>query len=520
MIATILYSSPTFEAVDYNSRKVAKGDATLLCVENFGYLDDTKECRPAYLRQYLIDYSKRNERIEKSQMHVAFSCKGQEMNNEELVSFARQWLAEMGYDDPKQPLLIYSHEDTDNNHIHVITSRVDPRGKKIEHSHERVRSKAFVERMLGVQTKEELDKAIANSFNYKFESLAQWKAVLEASGYDVKEEGDCLKIERNGAYQSEVPKSEVRNKIVDGYVEKKRLRQLRAQLRKYRDLSCSKEELQELMKSKFGVDLVFFGGKDNPRGYFIVDHKNRQVYKGSAVLKIGELLTFESPENKMKRIDAFVDAQLEDNPRLTGKELHKLLKKHYSAWYKDGIVHLGTRKFELKDYMKEALKYNTRIEHIASFGYNTQEEKDVLCKFFKIESSELQEKNERTARQTGRILEAAKYIADNNLGMTAVRKHFADRNMLLIKATGKHFVLDMQVQTVCCLEDNGISLRISSIPAMEERRNTSKVPVSSAKTKNDRWKSDGNNGSGANREFEVGTSGHYDDIDDARTLKR
>ncbi len=97
MIVSILYSSPTFEAVDYNERKVANGVASLLVAENMGYLEEGQQHSANQLRQQLIDYSSQNERITKSQMHVAFSCRGDEMNNDELVDFARKWLKEMGY---------------------------------------------------------------------------------------------------------------------------------------------------------------------------------------------------------------------------------------------------------------------------------------------------------------------------------------------------------------------------------------------------------------------------------------
>ena len=106
MIVSILYSSPTFEAVDYNERKVANGVASLLVAENMGYLEEGQQHSANQLRQQLIDYSSQNERITKPQMHVAFSCRGDEMNNDELVDFARKWLKEMGYADLKQPLLI------------------------------------------------------------------------------------------------------------------------------------------------------------------------------------------------------------------------------------------------------------------------------------------------------------------------------------------------------------------------------------------------------------------------------
>lgn len=223
MIATILYSSPTFEGVDYNERKVSLGDARRIVVENLGYLDTSKDYTASNIRQYLSDYSNRNSRIKKPQMHIAFSCRGKEMNEEELVAFSRQWLVEMGYADPKQPLLIYSHNDTDNNHIHVITSRVNPQGKKIEHSHERVRSKNFVDKTLGVDTKFDLQQSLVAASEYKFETISQWAAIMEAMGYNVKREKERVRIAKNGAYQHELPLGDIQKHLIRGYGDKKRL---------------------------------------------------------------------------------------------------------------------------------------------------------------------------------------------------------------------------------------------------------------------------------------------------------
>lgn len=380
MIATILYSSPTFEGVDYNERKVAQGSATQLVMENFGYLEGNKDATSESLRQYLQDYSRRNERIQKPQLHVAFSCKGQEMSTDELVTFARSWLVEMGYNHPQQPLLIYSHNDTDNNHIHVITSRVDPIGKKVDHSHERVRSKAFVERTLGVDTKKAMNEVLMRSFGYKYASLSQWKAILESSGYAVAEQGDELKIAKNGAYAHTLSKKEVEERISrkEDYVDKRRTKQIKALLLKYRGLSCEKEELQAMMKRKFGMDLVFLGAKDSPRGYFLVDHKEQKVYKGSELVKLDQLLAFEAKEAKLQRIDAFIDAQLEERPRLTSRDLNTLLKKHYDASYREGKVYFGQHEWEIQPYMIEALRYNDRVELINGYSYATSEERVAL----------------------------------------------------------------------------------------------------------------------------------------------
>lgn len=49
--------------------------------------------------------------------------------------------------------------------------------------------------------------------------------------------------------------------------------------------------LTDHLKEKFGLEFVFFSGKekDKPYGYAIIDHRNEAVYKGSDVLKLALL---------------------------------------------------------------------------------------------------------------------------------------------------------------------------------------------------------------------------------------
>ena len=133
MIATILPGSTNFHAVGYNERKVAKGTARLLEMKNFGALGTFGKPTPDELVSYLMEYTSRNDRIQKAQFHVSFSCKGHEMSEAEVLEFAHQYLKEMGYMEEGQPLLAYSHYDTDNTHVHIVTSRIAPDGRKIEH---------------------------------------------------------------------------------------------------------------------------------------------------------------------------------------------------------------------------------------------------------------------------------------------------------------------------------------------------------------------------------------------------
>ena len=140
MIATILPGSADFHAVGYNEHKVSKGLARLIEMRNFGTVGLAGRPTTEELTGYLKKYSSANSRIRKPQFHVAVSCKGREMTESELLDFAHRYLKEMGYAEPGQPWLIYAHHDTDNTHLHIITSRVAPDGRKIAHSHERRRS--------------------------------------------------------------------------------------------------------------------------------------------------------------------------------------------------------------------------------------------------------------------------------------------------------------------------------------------------------------------------------------------
>ena len=126
MIATILPGSSNFHAVGYNEHKVSKGVARLIEIQNFGSLGTFHKPTPSELVGYLQKYSSQNSRIRKPQFHVAISCKGHDMSEEELLDFAHQYLKEMGYGESGQPLLVYSHYDTENTHLHIITSRVAP----------------------------------------------------------------------------------------------------------------------------------------------------------------------------------------------------------------------------------------------------------------------------------------------------------------------------------------------------------------------------------------------------------
>ena len=359
MIATILPSSTTFHAVDYNERKVSEGVAELLEIKNFGFIGQIDSYTPEQLKQYLTKYTYRhNQRIKSPQFHLAISCRGDEYSYEQLLDIAHQYLKEMGYGEEGQPLLIYAHHDTDNHHIHIVTSRVAPDGHKIDDHHERVHSQDVINRIMGENQQQRASEAVKKAFEYKFATLNQFRAILESSGYECYEKDDNLCIKRDGHVIDTLPLATIQQHLQTFEPDERRRKQLRAILLKYRDMTADKEELRQLMKQKFGVDLVFHGSKDKPYGYTIIDHQSKTVLKGGDVLKLKDLLQFQSKAERLHRMDEFIDAMLEDNPDLTTRELNRMLRRQFGTHISKGRIAYSDDFIDLKDYQLQTFKAN------------------------------------------------------------------------------------------------------------------------------------------------------------------
>ena len=519
MIATILPSSSNFHAVAYNEKKVALGVARLLEMSNFGHVGVLSQPTPKELQDYLIAYSSRNSRIKKAQFHLAISCKGHEKSEDELLDFAHRYLGEMGYGSEGQPLLVYSHTDTDNTHIHIITSRISPDGKKISDHHERVRSQAVLNRLVGNDVKAKAGEDLAASLTYTFSTFAQYKALMSSMGYEVYEKNDVVYIKRDGAVQVKINFAEISDRFQRVSVDDKRRRQLWAMLRKYRDVNSDRRELQDAVKRKLGIDLVFFGRSDNPYGYMIVDHANKTVYNGAWVLSIKSLLDFSTPEEKLARIDAFIDRLLEDNPTIDTWAINKKLFRS-NAYIRRGVIYCGGITRPLKDFMASTILRNDKIRRIESFHPGSASERDLLCRIYKVNTPELVRLT--PSRDNGY------HDAVNNLNLL-----FDDDSITnlraAIRSSGFHirhegdewFAIDFSSKTIINLSEVGFDTRKLEYRRFEKlrRRQSTEKPRDKTTGRGIRGMRDAASGRGENREWEVGYRGDYNRIDDENSIK-
>ena len=343
MIITILPSSTNFHAIAYNEMKVEKGVATLLEAQNiFGLRPEAYT--PEKLRQYFLDYSSRNTHIQNAQFHVAVSCKGSEYTHKQLLDIAHRYLKEMGYAEEGQPLLVYAHQDTDNNHIHIITSRVAPDGHKIDHNHEKRRSRAATLKIMEEYTDQrqepEVNDVAKDALSYRYTSKAQFCAIMESLGYECKDDDEkpMIHLYRNGEELGTIQVQLImQHALKENKPDDKRRRQLRAILQKYRNLSANKEELAAHIKRKFGISLVFVGKADTPYGYIVVDHKNKTVFKGGEFISIKELLQFEDAAalQRLRRLSTtcWVTTQSLPQPTSTASFIGNLVRASTEEQY-------------------------------------------------------------------------------------------------------------------------------------------------------------------------------------------
>ena len=524
MIATILPSSTTFHAVEYNKRKVAKGQAVLLEMQNFGYVGAVDGYTPEQLQQYLMDYSARNEHIRKAQFHVAISYRGHEYSQEQLLDIAHQYLHEMGYDDEGQPLLIYAHHDTDNNHLHIITSRVNPDGQKIDHNHERIRSQEAINKIVGEDEELRASLFLKEALGYKFNSLTQLKAIMEASGYECFERDGNLEIARGGRVRTKISMDDLTAgfSTIDERKSYKRRRQLGAIIKKYRNMVSSRGELADIMQKKFGVSLIFFGSKDKPYGYMIVDHHKQSVYKGGSVLSIKQLQHFMSEEERINKVELYVDTMLEDNPRMIAYELNRMLWRQYGTRISKGRFKLlGGREVALSDNVQKVLKFNFMLSRVQAFGPTNEAEHDILCRIWKIENPNLIHIEPNGICNNGSAVEMLKSLAvsTEKQDLVAVLK---ENDLAIFRQGIEYYCVDFTHKCIFNLASEGIAFKklksVSQDFTLRELKPQHTLPINIQKPVRGIL-TQHTSGHDRNAEWEVGALNNYE-IDNEQTLKR
>lgn len=252
--------SRNFAGVKYNTDKVDRNTGELLLIANFGAIQALTNPRPQDLVNYLLMVSAQNKAIKNTQFHAVISARGREYTKQELTKAAVMWLKEMKYGD--QPYLIVFHKDTDNNHVHIVSSRVGKDGKQIDRDYEQVRAVRSIDQVLGYNF----------ALQYRFSTRAQFYLVLENQGFIGRDYIDDEKLQK---------------KMVGYKPDLLRIAQLKELFLNHK----TSPDFVDKMHQQYKLDLVFHAAEGKaPYGYTVIDHITKQVFKGSEILNLKILL--------------------------------------------------------------------------------------------------------------------------------------------------------------------------------------------------------------------------------------
>ena len=298
MIVHILPPASGFPAVNYNTNKVDRNKGELMKVSGFGALQGLQQLRPEDYKIHLQMLAATNKHVKRPQFHAVISAKGKESDKYVLTEVAEKWLAAMGYG--RQPYLVIFHKDTNNNHVHVVTTRVDQAGKKISDRFEKIRAVQQLNIILGIDIKHNATSDIASALTYGFATKAQFMMILESRGYMLKEANDKILVIKFGKQQGEIEFKDIDEKLQNYTPDSDRKNQLKAIFYRYtafypttllKGRSGYTSDFSALLKEKFGINLLFHASGDKPPyGYTVIDNSGKQVFKGGEIMPLKELL--------------------------------------------------------------------------------------------------------------------------------------------------------------------------------------------------------------------------------------
>ena len=302
------------------------------------------------MEQYLLAHSNTfgNSKSTRLQFHYALSVKGREKSKEQLVEIARQLMKEFGAE--HNPYFIYFHRDTDNNHVHILGTRVKPNGTLLSDHQDFRRLNECLNRVGQKDQFQDMNELLA----YSFQTEGQLMNIIREFGFTTgenKEEPDKVIFYHGGAeaFKANLADLTARNavskddwkkmerredaarqlKVVffkyreqslkqfEGPTEKsqkkseraknrkelmKSDRQLKSDIARLTDASgkrLGKTEQQQLLwflqqlRSKFGVSIIFQKDRNGVvRGYGIVEHSRKMALNGSEVMKLADMINF------------------------------------------------------------------------------------------------------------------------------------------------------------------------------------------------------------------------------------
>ncbi|XVJ64997.1 MAG: relaxase/mobilization nuclease domain-containing protein [Lacibacter sp.] len=333
MVAKITIPKSIEAALNYNEKKVQKGNA--VCLHAANYLKEAKEMNFYQKLSGFERLNSLNDRATTKTLHVSLNFDPSEkLAENKLLQIASDYMQKIGFGD--QPYLVYKHEDAGHPHIHIVSTTIKQDGsrinthnigrnqsekarKEIEQTYRLVKAErqqqlrspsikpVDVKKVIygKSETKRSISNVVGAVFSqYKFASLPEFNAALKQFNVIAdrgKEEGRIYK-NRGLVYRildadgnkvgvpikaSSISCKPILTNLEKKFAENEAAKELLKSFVKIKVDDClsqspsTMKELMEQLKQKRIYTLLRQNAEGRLYGITFVDNQNRVVFNGS-----------------------------------------------------------------------------------------------------------------------------------------------------------------------------------------------------------------------------------------------
>jgi len=304
MIVKILKKSVGFPAIKYNMIKVARGEAEILIMANAGILNGFLDISARDIEQYFSAVSRANSISKKDQLHVVFSEKGERFSKENFEVLGMKWMKEMGFE--KQPYMIFFHKDTQNRHIHIVSTTIRMDGSKISDEFNYSKALGALNTLLGLDSLEEFKLKISQMMEYKYSCLSDFQLLLRQNGYKSFLSDGMLKICRYGKVFLRLKEKVVKEFVLTNAFDKYRIAEIESLISQTSEcydktwypiykstkairnnpVIAHRSELSEYLKKAHNVELIYNINKKTLVSVIVIDRLSKNVFTSPRILSL------------------------------------------------------------------------------------------------------------------------------------------------------------------------------------------------------------------------------------------
>jgi len=311
-------SSAGFPAVSYNFSKLERGDAELIYTSGFGILDYFQMPRAKDYENYFLAQASLNTKSQNNQFHAVISAKGRSLDCSGLKDIAVEWVAKMGYS--HQPVLIFFHKDSDNNHVHIVSTDVKANRLKISDSFDRVRAIDILNKICGIDDRAELNAILSKAQHLKLTGLSSLSALLKLKGYSCFHHKDYYYIKKSGKTLIKLLYSSALNKLINHKLPKEYAQRISLILQKEsllhsaepspvfrqiahknrRKITSYRSDLSEALL-KHGLQMIYHFNALGVSSFTLYDQKAQRLISSSELYALPVLQMQTTQKSQLKR---------------------------------------------------------------------------------------------------------------------------------------------------------------------------------------------------------------------------